>query len=90
MLSCLNNTNASCLNGGKCISNNCVYSTGCYLGDRCETFYNTIELPFSSAMLLDTSEARTVYIIIITFLVVIGLLNNIAVNTYDFSSNNWL
>ncbi len=78
MMSCLNNSNDSCLNGGQCVANNCICSTACFIGDRCETYYNTIDLPFSSAMLQDTFVARIVYIIIITLLVVIGLVNNIA------------
>jgi hypothetical protein len=78
MLSCLNNSNASCLNEGQCLSDKCICSTACYLGDRCETFNNAIDLPFSSAILQDTQPARVVYIIVIILLVIIGLLNNIA------------
>jgi hypothetical protein len=77
-LSCSNNSNASCLNGGECIADKCICSTACFLGDRCETYYNAIDLPLSSAMLEDTLTARIVYTIIITSLVTIGLLNNIA------------
>ncbi len=77
MVSCSNDINASCLNDGQCISNHCICSTACFLGDRCESSYNIIDLPISSAMLEDTPTARIVYMIISTCLVVIGLVNNI-------------
>ena len=75
---CSNNTDNLCLHGGRCISHQCICSTSCFLGERCETFYNAIDLPFTSAMLEDTPTARFVYMIIITGLVMIGLGNNIA------------
>lgn len=77
-MSCLNNANFSCLNDGQCIANNCVCSSACFIGDYCETYFNAIDLPFASALLQDTSEARVIYIILIAFLVIIGLINNIA------------
>ncbi|CAF0868065.1 unnamed protein product [Adineta ricciae] len=77
MSSCLNNTNGSCLNGGKCISGICICSNECFYGDRCQTYYNILSLPFSSAMAEDTSDAHIVYIMLLTLIVVIGLLNNI-------------
>ena len=78
MLSCSNNDSASCLNDGQCIGNNCICSTACFLGNRCETVFNAIDLPFSTALMEDTATARVVYMVIITSLVVIGLGNNIA------------
>ncbi len=79
LFSCMNSSNASCLNRGECISDQCLCSTGgCFLGNRCEIYYNAIDLPLSSAMLQDTFAAHIVYIIIITSLVIIGLINNIA------------
>ena len=78
MVSCSNDINASCLNGGQCISNHCICATSCFLGDRCESSYNAIDLPIFSAMLEDTFTARIVYIIISICLVMIGLFNNIA------------
>ena len=78
LFSCMNNSNDSCLNGGECISDQCFCSTGCFLGNRCEIYYNAIDLPLSSAMSQDTLTARIVYVIIITSLVIVGLINNIA------------
>ncbi|CAF0923431.1 unnamed protein product [Adineta steineri] len=78
MLSCSNYSNASCLNGGTCVSDKCVCPNECLVGDRCEILYNAIDLPFSTAMLEDTVVARIVYIILITLLVIIGLINTIA------------
>lgn len=78
MWPCSNNTNASCLNGAECIDDACKCPSECYLGSLCETYFNTIDLPFSSAMAHDTVDARIVYITFITALVMIGLLNNLA------------
>lgn len=78
MTFCSNNINASCLNGGQCVTNSCHCSSTCFLGDRCEIYYNAIDLPFSSAMLEDTLNARIIYIVVITLFVGIGLMNNIA------------
>ncbi|UJR08464.1 hypothetical protein I4U23_012733 [Adineta vaga] len=76
MLSCSNNTNVSCLNEGECISDSCICSSLCFVGNRCEIYFNAIDLPFSSAMLEDTSSAQIVYSALLTLLVIIGLINN--------------
>lgn len=77
MLSCSNNTNDSCLNGAECISDICSCSNECFYGDRCQAYYNILRLPFSSAMAEDTSDAHIVYVMLLTLVVIIGLLNNI-------------
>ena len=78
MFSCATNSNTSCLNGGQCLSDQCQCPTACFLDARCQTRFNTIDLPFTSAILEDLPSTRTIYIVVITLLVAIGLLNNLS------------
>lgn len=77
MAACLNSTSAICLNRGQCIADHCECNNICFMGSQCEISFNVINLPFPSAILQDHASTHVTYIIFITLLVLIALINNI-------------
>ncbi|CAF4602056.1 unnamed protein product, partial [Rotaria socialis] len=75
-MSCLS-ANETCLNGGSCIGNSCICLNECFFGNRCEYYFNLLELSITSAILQDTFYAKIVYVIVFAALATIGLVNNI-------------
>ncbi|CAF3581498.1 unnamed protein product [Rotaria socialis] len=75
-MSCLS-VNETCLNGGSCIGNSCICLNECFFGNRCEHYFNLLELSMTSAILQDTFYAKIVYVIVFAALATIGLVNNI-------------
>jgi hypothetical protein len=73
----MNSNNTICFNNGQCIGDRCECNNICYFGSQCEIPFNVVDLPFSSAILQDQSSTHAIYIVVITILVFIGLINNI-------------
>lgn len=77
MSSCVNSNSTICFNDGQCIDDHCECNNVCFIGIQCEIPFNAIDLPFPSAILQDHSSTHIIYIIVITILVFIALVNNI-------------
>lgn len=76
-MSCLL-SNETCPNDGKCINHTCICRNACFTGLRCETYFNILELPMPSVILIVSKASSITYIIVFLILSAIGLANNLA------------